>query len=670
MKKALILLAAISLAWFHPGSGNVAYAHGGTYRGPAGEVPPGRRDPTDPQPPPVKGPATDPPRDGPGTKPPDGESSGGGSDGPASPPERPTPPGANPAPPGIGEGGTGPRTGPDRRGPAQMGYENWLFWWAYNKDEILNLKASLARAHRVRTSRAPIFLGEGETGNRDTPTERQIEDLVVPALEAAVRNEALHPDIRGGALIALARCRGTDHVETFIRFARRDVDEDALVKESALLALGIAQTKSPAVREFLLSVVDDAEYPSRGRCFAMLSLGLLNDNSPEVFACLERRLDGRESNRDVPVCSLLAIGLVADNGKVPELESWLAAGRIGTFRFGELERAWVIGALGRIGDPAAVSTIQRELRQKGLYPRRAAMIAMGQMVPNASGREQAESVRQLGAAIDHETDLTARNFGLIALGRIGGSPTAPPELTRAIVRVLGTEFENSNKVMVRPFAALALGLIGFGENKPEALRYEIAGIIRPVLAALRGDKSALGAQAIALGMLGDDRPETVDLLVSILSDRTLDRRLRGSAAMALGLIGAPAGRDAVQAALTEREDRALRVDAAVAAGLLGDSRAVPALVSVLNDPKASQFVLGSVALALGQVGDAQAAALLVGMLEPEKQDGAYPDLTRALIAVALGQIADRSDVRVLSRISRDVNYRATVPALDEILSIL
>ena len=93
-------------------------------------------------------------------------------------------------------------------------------------------------------------------------------------------------------------------------------------------------------------------------------------------------------------------------------------------------------------------------------------------------------------------------------------------------------------------------------------------------------------------------------------------------------------------------------------------------MSVLSDPKASQFVLGSVALALGQIGDHQAIGPLLKILEPQKPNGAYPDLTRALVAVALGQIADQSDIRVLSRLSKDINYRASVPALDEILTIL
>ena len=123
-------------------------------------------------------------------------------------------------------------------------------------------------------------------------------------------------------------------------------------------------------------------------------------------------------------------------------------------------------------------------------------------------------------------------------------------------------------------------------------------------------------------------------------------------------------------ALSEREDRDLRKDTAIAAGLLGDSSAVEMLVEVLNDPKASQHVLGSVALALGQIGDSRAIKSLTKILEPESANGAYPDVTRALVAVALGQLADRRDIRVLYNLSKDVNYRASVKAMEEVLTIL
>lgn len=303
------------------------------------------------------------------------------------------------------------------------------------------------------------------------------------------------------------------------------------------------------------------------------------------------------------------------------------------------------------------------------------MIAMGQLVPLAPKDEQGKYAGSLVKAIDAEKDAGAKNFGVIALGRIGGASGVAPEVRDACQKLIVRQFMEGGKVTERPFAALALGLLGFEsdpkkEKKPQEYRYELASIIRREFQELKGDKPSLGAQAIALGMLGDGRDETVDLLIKVLADRGGDKKLRGSAAMALGLIGNPKAKDAVMKALEEREDRDLRVDTAVAAGLLGDANAVAKLCEVLNDPKASQFVLGSVALALGQIGDARSIDPLITILEPQKKDGAYPDLTRALVAVALGQIADSHEIRILSRISKDVNYRSSFEALDEILTIL
>jgi len=673
MKKVLLFLAAISLLWTYQATEKVASAHGGSYRGPAGEVPPGQRDPKDPQPPPEAGTPTGPQGPGTGTPPPDPGTGSGGDEGGDPPPDAPKPPPQNPNGPVGPQIPGGTATGQGRRAqPRPMSFENWLFWWAYNKDEILNLKAAVKNMQKkVSTKSSPFFMGGGENeAGTQAPTQRMINEQIVPALEAVVGNSEIHPDIRGGALIALSRCRETDHLKAFFDLAKRDNGEDKVVQESAILALGIGQKKNAEVREYLLNIVNDLEYPFRGRCFAMLALGLLRDNDPAVYDSLMMRLDGSESHQDVPVCAILTIGLIGDNKVVPQLTEWLDTGRIGRMKLGDMERAWVISALGKIGDPEALKPVSDQLKRKGLYAQRSALIAMGQLLPQAEAKAQAEYAAKLARVIENESDITAKNFGVIALGRIGGTEGATEEVRDACLKVLKKVFKDGNKVTERPFASLALGLVGFGEDKPKEMRYEIAEMIRAELSELKGDKVALGAQAIALGMLGDRSTKTVDLLSSILKDRGQEKKLRGAAAMALGLIGAPAAKEAVMTALKEREDRDLRVDTAVAAGLLGDSGAITELVGVLSDPKASQFVLGSVALALGQIGDHQAIGPLLNILEPKKPNGAYPDLTRALVAVALGQIADQSDIRVLSNLSKDINYRASVPALDEILTIL
>ena len=677
MKKILFLLVALSLLLAYQANVNVASAHGGAYRGPAGEVPPGARDPKDPQPPPENPGVPTPGPGAPPTTPPENPGSPGDS---PPPPDTPKPGAAPPAGPIGGPPGGGAVTGGGRvAAPKPMSFDNWLFWWAYNKDEILNLKSAIMGMEtKVSTRSSAHFFGETGDQNRSesqAPTEAKIKNDIVPALEKVVADQGIHPDIRGGALIALSRCGGgTAHVKTYFEVAKPGSKEDKVVQESAILALGILQIKTEEIRKFLIDIVDNMDVPFRARCFAALSLGLLQDNSPEVFECLERRLDGRESTPDVPISALLAIGLIGDNNKVADLTKWLEDGRIGRNKLGDLERAYIVGALGKIGDPVALKTLESTLRKKGLYTRRSALIAMGQILPQSDAEVQLDYVKKLAAYLKNEGDTTALNFGIIALGRIGGHKDAPEPVRAAATKLLLTQFKEGGTTTERPYAALGIGLLGFEGSavgtKSDEYKYELATVLRKELALLKGDKTALGALAIGLGMIGDKSDETVGLLTKILKDRGIDKKLRGSAAIALGMIGENSAKGAIIDALKEREDRDLRVDTAVAAGLLRDSDAVTELVNVLSDPKASQFVLGSVALALGQIGDHRAIEPLLGILEPAKTDGTYPDLTRALVAVSLGQLADRREFRVLSRISKDINYRASVSALDEVLTIL
>ena len=652
-----------------------ALAHGGSYRGPHGEVPPGARDPSDPQPPPEPGggPVTGDPEGPPiGTEPGGNQTPG---DPPASPNAPPQIPGDHAGPPAPGQG---PRSG-GARAPV-LSFENWVFWWGNNRDGILNLKAALRKMQqRTATTSSHTFFGEGGAANRkaiDRPTERMIRDQVVPALERVIMDKGMHPDIRGGAVIALARCEtGVEHQATFITLARGDNGEPQLLRESAFLSLGILQMGGEAVRLLLVATVDDPKTPYRIRCFAAFSLGLLRDRDPAVFAALRRRLELPEALPDLRVCALISMGLLGDPQNVPTLIGWMERGAVAGNKLGDLEKAHLVGALGKIGDPAAIPVVEAVFkRRNGALTRRSAAIALGQLLPAASPERQESLIRRVAWILENEKDGTARNFAAIALGRIAGSNGVGSGVRDAAVKVLTKLFLEGGKATERPFAALALGLACFEgpEDAPRSpgLKYEVGRLLRDGLAGLKGDRSALGALAIGLGMVGEPAKETLELLTAILSDRNLETRLRGAAAIALGLIGDSSSRPLVRKVLAERDDRSLRVDSAVAAGLLMDPEAVAVLVDVLNDPKGSQYAYGSVALALGQIGDARALEPLLEILESENARGAFPDLTRALVAVALGQMANPRDLRVLSRISTDINYRASVPALEEVLTIL
>ena len=122
---------------------------------------------------------------------------------------------------------------------------------------------------------------------------------------------------------------------------------------------------------------------------------------------------------------------------------------------------------------------------------------------------------------------------------------------------------------------------------------------------------------------------------------------------------------AIKEALSERSSESLRQQTAIALGLLQTPDAVPLLLKELKEAD-SQNVQGQVVLALAQIGDARAIAPLVEILK----DNQRPDITRALACAGLGLIGDLELLPSLSRISANINYRASPDAITEVLSIL
>jgi hypothetical protein len=51
-------------------------------------------------------------------------------------------------------------------------------------------------------------------------------------------------------------------------------------------------------------------------------------------------------------------------------------------------------------------------------------------------------------------------------------------------------------------------------------------------------------------------------------------------------------------------------------------------------------------------------------------DRSQPHATRAMAAVGLGMIGDARELPALSRLSKNYNYRASVPDIDELLYIM
>ena len=693
MRRILTTAATLALVTSAPGLVAEAFAHGGSYRGPAGEVPPDSREPSDPPPPPEGGGPQTPggnPGGGPTTGGPDAggpSTPGGGGSGPSS--------GGGPSgpPPSGGGGGGGPTTGggKGRSTNKGAGYEDWTFWWNYNKDEILQLKSAVKRMNQGPvTSGGAGGFGRRASGTQaiKTATDESIQQNIVPLLKEMLADKEISFHIQSAAQLGLAKIGDETIVDTLKKMAMDDGKTyHREVRESAGLALGLLQKDTPEIRSFLIETVKDSSRDDTFlRPFSALSLGLLgdkNDKDRATFTAMIEVLSRKEPKGDVKPSCLLAIGLCGNNAAVPELLKIVQDGKTtskGAEGLDDNVVAYAIGALGKIG---AVGTTEKgqeyavvdemikivdakAKKDRSSNERRSAAIALGQLGPIcADPKVQKKVMDTLKEIASDAQDTQEKNFAIISLGRMGAAKGCAEGLRADMIKTLRTQLDDG-KGLTPPFAALALGLIGRtysdeGKNPDDEIR-------KPIRAkfAEGGEPKSRGAYAVASGLARD--PLAVEEMKKVLKDAGSDKRVRGYCAVGLGMIGAADAVEAIKDVLKHDNDRDLRVQTAMAAGLLGDASVIEHVVAILKDKDASNYELGSAALALGQIGDERAISALVDIAKDSQKR--YPDLTRALATVALGQIGDRRDVPTLARVATDINYRASVAAITELLTIL
>jgi len=663
MKFTLLLSAVLFF-----GMSAVALPHGGAYRGPAGEVPPDSREPSDPPPPPEGGGPTTPGGEtgGPTTGGGDigGPTTGGGDGG------GPTSGGGGTAPTSGGGGVGGPSTGAGRsssknKGP---GYDDWTFWWNFNKDEILGLKDHIRKSRAGTGTAVHVFGRRKSTGGRiKSATRAAIDNKIVPLLREMLLNSD-NFDIQGAAAIALAKIGDVSQTATLIEMARnKDNKYHNMVEESAALSLGLLQDPNDEVIAFLLeTVMDKSKNASFARPFAAISLGLLGRNDDQMVSnVLFEILAQKETKGDLKPCTLVALGLLGDDTIIDDLMFIIKNGRVdikGSKELNNIEVSFAIQAVGKIGyaNEEMISYFGKRLLAKKTddHIRRSIAIAFGQI--DIDDKINASIVKLLKKAIKDRDDTSTVNFSMISLGKIAARGFE----RQNIIRVLNFWLNKAKPAnLAEPFAALGLGLVG-------RKQLDVEGIFEPL--RLKFDRAAnprtRSGFAVAIGLSKDIAH--CDVLADILADNGANKQLRGYSALALGLAGDTSHKAEISEALESEADRGIRVQAAVAAGLVGDYRVVDILIDILAEESSSQYVMGSVALALGQIGDERAIDPLMNIVLDKSNK--YPDVTRALTVVALGQLGDISLVPVLSRVAADINFRAIgrVPALTELLTIL
>lgn len=674
-----ILLPVLALGIGAMALHDISRAHGGSYRGPGDTVPPGG-----------------------------GGGGGGGGTGPT--PVGPSGPGTGVPGGGAGAGPGGVPTGggPGRGGGAATGgmgggpdATTWEFWWGFNKEQYLNLKAHVHDGGLV--SGSDDHFGGG-TKARDTlrPSEETIRTKIVPALRDVLATERAN-DIVSGALVALAKTGdvraedGSSEIEPVI--ARFLADPSQEIAETAVIALGILESEAsiPLLQELLLDTrtgrgrIDSSEVPYRTRAFATYALGLIGARAGDdamrrrVVAILVDVLTREGSNmRDVHVAAVDAIGLVpidVDPGESPDGAGDPTASRQAQIRFlrrmmrdtslNDVVRAHVPTALARLLT-AVPAGIREGVAEDLMVPlgthakdsdsiRQSCVLALG-VIGDCDADAVDIKIRETVARMAIEGDVQSRNFTCIAFGQIGGrtGPGQDAEIGRREAREFLIGQLAKGKNAMRPWAGIGIGVMENALTRAGVTGGSASGTAKGVVRKALDDSTSpnhVGAYSIALGIAGD---EEARVLLREKFAATSDPSARGFVAVALGLVDARESIPTIQAVVRDAKYKPdLLKSSAIGLGLLGDKELVPELCRMLGEAQglSSQAAIAS---ALGFIGDSRSVDPLVEML---KRKQGLTDAARGFAAVALGIVADKEPLPWNAKISTDMNYRASTSTL-------
>jgi HEAT repeat protein len=701
MKKLLIgaaLVAAGSLCLQE-----ITAGHGGTYRGPGDTVPPGGGG--------AGGGPASPGSGGPATPGPSGPS----TPGPATPGAPAPGPAAGPSPVTGGGGDSGPDL------------TVWQFWWGFNKEPYLNLKARIHSGGPISGS-DDWFLGKGEKDQaRDTlrPSEAAIRGKVVPAMIQALKSER-SKDIITGCLIGLAKIGDAKseagesamagHIIPFLGDGNQEISETAAV------ALGILANEANI--DLLTAMLENrpndvnslgkasggtsslhltGSIPDRSRAFAAYGLGLIGYKASEegrkkIVESLVKMVDGearKMGTRDVAVACLTAFGLTPlsisteatpidpKNLVKPEKVNtrqdqiqWLLTAFDDLQGLNFLVRAHAPTAMGRLladapndsplrkvvadrllSDIVKLSKAQKEIQQSCIQ-------ALGMIGDCDADKLDADIREGLMAVKDELPDIQSRNFALIALAQVCGRPGTgqgdpiagvnPKDKKNA--RAFLLDQLGKGKTQAKPWAGIAIGVLerALDDSKqPSSTDAKIA-----LKNELRDSKTPQEVGAFAIG-LGIARVSDAQVELREKLEKISDNDARGYVAVALGLIG---DRDSIikieEIVRKSKYQPDLLKQAAIGLGLLGDKAIVNDLITMLNEASglSSQAAISS---ALGFIGDARSIDPLIALLNDKQKT----DLARGFAAVALGIVADKEDLPWNTKISVNINYRASTPTL-------
>ncbi len=546
----------------------------------------------------------------------------------------------------------------------------WL-WWEYHEAGLLRLWE-----HR----HAVVFEGLDRTGSVPPPSRlkpgvperQQASAALLAALDQC--QDGAQRDLACECLKALARIGtppdGVRLLEDVLQPRLAFPDQE--VRDAAALAIGIAgHTSRPAIQALAdlafdrpagRKLVGDVPVVVRTRAFAIYGLGLLlrPGDAGQRHLIVELLIELLRQHGDTPdlgVAALHALSLLprddgARNVALQALRDQLAR----KAPLPDIVLAHVPTAVARLLSPAdAEAEGWRTRFAAGLAgdgePRfaQSCAIALGMLCRPWDDGDSADAAygRRLLERCQDTADDHLRVFAAVALGRMGGAEARDGLLAA---------FTAPEPAGRRGALALALGVWAQTER----------GRMAPGEALLTALRAGLGANqvpfvgdcAVALGLYRDAaaRPALLELL------KSPDAELAGRAALGLGMLGDRSDIEPLRVAFEGSSRRPdLRRNTALARAMLHDGSLVEDLCAVLQRNKENLAQLSAASIALGLVGDRCALPPVEQLLA----DRAQPPLKRALLAVALGLLADPAPEPWNVRLANGVNWNAAVPTLTD-----
>lgn len=337
-------------------------------------------------------------------------------------------------------------------------------------------------------------------------------------------------------------------------------------------------------------------------------------------------------------------------------------------------RAHAIVAYARLAGAEASGLLFRFLRapHEENDLRHAAMAALGVVAGRLYPLARTAAAGEVSAHADRGNPETV-GLALLTLGRLFGAAfedgadrtTIASPAAELLLRQI-----DEGPGAARSVAALATGLALRPSPAPEL---DAAGSMFRLKAvdALtklddeRTDPALRGVAYLALGL--SRGAASAPRLVALVGRRDMDVELRARAATALGLLGLR-GTDlleALRAALDTKAPDVVRREAARSLGYLGDVAALPALVADLR-ANLSDAIRSRAAAGLGALHRTAAVDPLIELAS----DRSAGDLARAVAVAALGLLADPERVRSLSRLATDLGGSLVSDALGQALALM